>query len=104
MTPSEFTNVVELSEGVAITNFVAAEHGSAFLDEATLNLMKNSADEHEIIVVHVTPMISEICNNAQLWFVNSEEVKWIHTSLADHDENYQKPDGLVVLLAFMNLD
>lgn len=82
----EFTRYVEYKCGVQIESIAIKEDAPVIHDNTFV-----AKDEHELIV-YLTPIITQLCTEAGLSFVNSEEISWIRVQ-SNHADNYQKPDG-----------
>ena len=86
MSDSEFTHVIEDVQSTKIVEILPLIIGGEMLFTTNdVELMQQSSNKHEIIV-RMTKTLESFCNNLKLSFVNSEEVKWLHT---------MKPDGFV---------
>lgn len=93
MSASEFRHLMEETyarKPVAIEPNQSLDPVLYPMEQATIDSI-DFQDEHHLIVM-LTPRLEELCVEAGLQFVNSENEKWIHTLLA-HNENYLKPDG-----------
>mmetsp|Transcript_23959 Transcript_23959/g.34328 ORF Transcript_23959/g.34328 Transcript_23959/m.34328 type:complete len:460 (+) Transcript_23959:338-1717(+) len=89
-TASEYKKWIENGEAVSFEDIPVLPEEPPFL---TMNehkdiLLSGLDDEHQLIV-HLTLKLVDLCGKAK---VNSEEEKWLHTSISVA-ENYEKPDG-----------
>lgn len=85
---SELANHVENVQAITIGQMLHEPNGEKMFEQAFSAVQ----DEH-VLIIQMTAALVLLSKEVDMLFVNTEEGKWIHTIL-EHDDNYQKPDGL----------
>lgn len=80
MSESEFTRLIEVEYGRKPEPIIADPATDSVLTQTQHDDITSAtkADEHNFIIF-LTPYLETMCAEAGLQFVNSEEVKWVHT-------------------------